>query len=250
MRGTERRLFIMSRFSLAVAVILLTCMFAGIAFAGGTPMTSKGDKQLVFHFNGLCHLRLDPYFRSGGFLTACAAAMQECYGYEYDHCDDIVAVCDPCGGGIGFRYFINDDRAVRAGVNIAYGSVKDELADEDGSCLEFGASVIYERYLPVIHSVAPYLGGGLRFSYASAEATYEGTTIMEGTGTFIDVMGVAGFQWYFTDALSLGGEYRGMLSYETVETKEWDGDSLEKSGDLGATRFHWKAASIFFGAHF
>ena len=101
----------MNRFS-PVVVVLLVCMLAGVALAGGTPMTAKGDKQMVFRFDGLCDMTLMPYFHPGGFPMDCFdGAAEEC-----------IEDCYPCGGGLGFRYFLNDDRAIRVGVNIAIGS--------------------------------------------------------------------------------------------------------------------------------
>jgi hypothetical protein len=198
-------------------------------------MTSKGDKQLVFLFSGLSRMSLKPYFHPGGFPDECF------YESGYDDCE-----CWPCGGGLGFRYFVNDGRAVRIGVNIAIGSWEVKDAWEE-SCTEFGLSLIYEKYLPHIHSVAPYLGAGVGFTYAKdnwkhADGDYE----YEWTSTIFSVIGVAGFQWYFTDGMSLGGEYRPGFHYETGEETE-DGETL---GEISGYALNHRAASVFLGVHF
>jgi len=233
----------MARFTLVVAVVLVTFMLTGIALAGGTPMTGKGDKQMVFLFNGLCDMTLMPYFHPGGFPM-------ECFDLE-DSGDNLCLGedCYPCGGGLGFRYFLNDDAALRVGVNIAIGSweVKDEW---EQTCMEFGASIIYEKYLPHIHSIAPYLGAGVGFTHASmdyepAETEYK----EEVTGNVIHVIGVAGFQWYFTDGMSIGGEYRPGFHYETGETTVTSG-STEMTGEISGYALNHRAASVFLGVHF
>lgn len=227
----------MSRFTPVVAVLLILVM-AGLVFAGGTPMTMKGNKQMVFRFDGLCHMTLMPYFHSAGFPDACYDP--DCY--ETEDCE-----CYPCAGGLGFRYFINDDKALRIGVNIALGSW--EVTDEmEWSCTEFGASVIYEKYLPHIHSIAPYLGAGAGFTYMMTDETEltGSENEYEWTGNVISIMGVAGFQWYFTDGMSLGGEYRPAFHYETGE---WTMNGETTYETTGYALNH-RAASVFLGVHF
>ena len=56
----------MIRFTPVLAIVLLTCILIGTALAGGTPMTAKGDRQMVFLFDGLCDMRLMPYFHGAG----------------------------------------------------------------------------------------------------------------------------------------------------------------------------------------
>ena len=233
----------MARFTPVLAAVLLTCMITGIAFAGGTPMTAKGDKQLVFRFDGLCDMHLMPYFHAGGFPM-------ECFYDDYDD-DYCYEDCYPCGGGLGFRYFLNDDAAVRVGVNIAIGSweVKDSW---EQSCMEFGLSLIYEKYLPHIHSIAPYIGAGVGFTRSSMDYEELETTTdykEEVSGNIIHVMAVAGFQWYFTDGMSLGGEYRPGFTYETGEATVTIGDN-EMKGEISGYALNHRAASLFLGVHF
>jgi hypothetical protein len=231
-----------------LVVVLAISLLAGDLLAGGTPMTSKGDKQLVFQFKGLSWLGLEPYFRGAKFCEFC--------GDE----DCIDADCYACDGGIGLRYFLNDDTAIRTGVNIAWGSDTwtDPDYDEDGevSCLEFGVSVLYEKYLPHIHSIAPYVGVGLGYTHSTYDYKQPRPSECadmktELSGSFLDVMGAAGFQWYFTEAISLGGEYRGAFTYASAKCEDTDCEGeTDTPWEATAKTFNWDTASLFLSVHF
>jgi len=234
----------MTRFTPVLAAVLLTCILIGTALAGGTPMTAKGDRQMVFLFSGLSRMTLSPYFHADGFAA-------ECFDGEGENCYED---CYPCGGGLGFRYFLNDDRAIRFGVNIAVGSWEEKDVWEQ-TCMEFGFSLIYEKYLPHIHSIAPYIGAGIGFTHAKVDYTEPAVDTSlewkeEASGNAFHMMGVLGFQWYFTDGMSLGGEYRPGFHYESgEETFTYDGEETGKNEFSGYALNH-RAASVFLGVHF
>jgi hypothetical protein len=236
----------MSRLTPVFAAVLLICIMTGIAVAGGTPMTAKGDRQIVFHFNGLSRLHLEPYFRAVGFIDD--AINWDCVDDGYYDCN--IVDCSPCSGGLGFRYFLNADRAVRLGANIGLGGItfKDPVDDSEvkWSCTEFGLSLIYEKYFMTIHGVAPYAGAGAGFTYSKAKVESDGETTSEVSGNAFDVMGVIGFQWYFTEGMSLGGEYQTGFTYESGNEKEMD----EKIGEWTGYAFNHRTASFFLGVHF
>ncbi|MGD8628409.1 MAG: outer membrane beta-barrel protein [bacterium] len=234
----------MKHIHLFVIAVLALCIFAGSVYAGGEPMLSKGDRQLVFRFEGLSYLGLRSYFPSPGGIC------------EDDYCIDD---CYTCGGGFGIRYFINDGRAVRFGVNIAYGA--DTWADEYGdghdkevSCLGFGFDVMYEKYFPTIHSIAPYMGVGLGYMYNSQELKgSESCDAYKRTfnGNSFDVMGALGFQWYFTQGMSLGGEYRVAYMYQSgkCEIEPCDGDKYTWS-DYSGNHLNWYPVAFYLSVHF
>ena len=238
----------MKRFTPVFIALLAVCLLAGSAYAGGTPMTSAGDRQLVFRFSGLSNLGLGPYPRTGFLAEMCDYEEEECINH-----------CYTCGGGIGFRYFLNDDRAIRTGLNLAWGS--DKWADEYGeghdkeiSCLEFGFELWYEKYFPHIHSVAPYMAFGLGYTYASFERTgdYDCDEYKRSLGAnLFDIMGALGFQWYFTEAMSLGGEYRVAYSYQSgkCEVEPCEGEKYTW-GDLKGNHLYWHPVAIYFSVHF
>jgi opacity protein-like surface antigen len=239
-----RRLDRMKRF-IPVVSILLICAFAGMASASGTPMTMAGNKQIVFHFNGLAKMHLESYFRGTGFINA--AVNEDCLDDE-SGCD--VIENSPCAGGLGFRYFMKDDRAVRLGVNVGVGSItfKDPQEDTEMTweCREFGGSLLYEKYMPAIHGIAPYVGAGAGYTYSKAEVDSDGDVLDQVTSNAFDVLGAIGFQWYFTEGMSLGGEYRTSFTYETGKEEE-GGESI---GEWHGYTFHHRAASLFLGVHF
>lgn len=119
--------------------------------------------------------------------------------------------------------------------------------------MEFGVSLIYEKYLPPIHSIAPYLGAGVGFTHASMDYTEpeDGSEEWkeEISGNIIHVMGVLGFQWYFTDGMSLGGEYRPGFHYQTGEVTTTYGE-LETKTETSGYALNHRAASVFLGVHF
>ena len=198
---------------------LCVVMAASAAFAGGTPNTGMGAKQMVFEFNGLSYLGLSPY-----------------------------------AGGFGFRYFYADDTGIRGSLNFAYGKDEDKSGDVtvDESMTLIGASLIWEKYMAAIASVAPYMGIGIGYYYQKEECndfaeTFAQELVKEETTTnILEIPLVAGFQWYFTEAISLGGEYRLSYRYESGETK-WDG---EKAYDTTMSAFGFYAASVFFSVHY
>lgn len=198
---------------------LCVVLAASAALAGGTPNTGMGAKQMVFEFNGLSTLGLMPY-----------------------------------AGGFGFRYFYADDTAIRGSLNFAYGKDEDTSGDvtADESMTLIGASLVWEKYMAAIASVAPYMGIGIGYYYQKEECNYPIDTFAatmakeETTTSILEIPLVAGFQWYFTEALSLGGEYRLRYRYETGETS-YDG---EKAYDSTLSAFGFAAASVFFSVHY
>jgi hypothetical protein len=207
---------------------LCVVLAASAAFAGGTPNTGMGAKQMVFEFSGLSYLGLSPY-----------------------------------AGGFGFRYFYADDTGIRGSLNFAYGSDEAKSGDvsvEDTRTL-IGATLIWEKYMAAIASVAPYMGIGIGYYYEKEEnadvvwdldALYTEVPGDESiTNNILQIPLVAGFQWYFTEALSLGGEYRLSYRYETGEAtlvRDDDGDDVKKETTVSA--FGFSAASVFFSVHF
>jgi hypothetical protein len=158
-----------------LAVICLALLTSAAA-AGGTPDTDEGSLQMLFEFNGLTALDLEVY-----------------------------------AGGLGMRYFLDDEGlAFRFSVNAGY---RTDEEDEDKETLSLiGGSILIEKFLEPISSVAPYGGIGFAGFYSSLkEPTEEGE--LKTTKYIIEVPAVAGFQWWFTEAVALGGEYRLALRY-------------------------------------
>lgn len=191
---------------------LCVVMVASAAFAGGVPNTGMGAKQMVFSFSGLSDLGLGAY-----------------------------------EGGFGFRYFYSDDTGIRGMLNFAYGKDEIKVGDttEEETFTDIGAALVWEKYMAAIASVAPYMGIGVGYMYSKEEWPDAGAT-WEWTGNEIFIPLVAGFQWYFTEAISLGGEYRLSYAYTSGEYKE-DGT---KVSETTMSAFGFSAASVFFAVHY
>jgi len=194
--------------------MVLAVMLMGMTAQAGEVPTSKGDKAMVFMFHGLDDLSL--------------------HGYGGDY-------------GIGLRYYIADGTAIRGGIVLGTGSVTDEQDDMEYSGSSYGLEVIYERHMEgPCASVSPFWGLGGQFSsFSEEEKDNVSDDEYKISGTGFGVFGVAGFEWGFTDCMTLGGEYRlGFLSESGEE--EYNGDSA----DLYSSNFTgFGAASVYLSVY-
>jgi hypothetical protein len=139
------------------------------------------------------------------------------------------------GGGIGMRYFLRDDVALRPGLTLSVtddtqndrdksdGDTEREASDSDGR--KVGVLVIAEKYLTEVHKIFPFVGCGLGYSYESHHYEYGRYEHNEHyayahrddmTGHSINVVGLAGVQWRFMENMSLGGQFT--ITY----TRSWE----------------------------
>jgi opacity protein-like surface antigen len=165
------------------------------------------------------------------------------------------------GGGIGMRYFLRDDVAIRPALSLRLNNdTDDELyvdnQEEDGWVPQrkytydndkttVGLSIVAEKYLAEFHDVVPLVGLGLGYAYSSEDNhskrrsyyrdgyTYEttSTTVAGHSGSLIGLVGV---QWRLRDNISLGGEYeiKGSLGRnertQTMTAENEDGTALRR----------------------
>jgi outer membrane autotransporter protein len=159
------------------------------------------------------------------------------------------------GGGIGMRYFVKDDIAIRPGLSLSLNhSDNDEDRDISSRGAEWtpdreyksrtdetavGLSVVGEKYLAGFHDIVPYLGLGVGYAYASDDYHYDynysngnhdwnHNTSTDHSGLLIGLVGV---QWRFRDNVSLGGEYEvkaslGRNEYTRSETELRGGSTV------------------------
>jgi len=178
----------------SVIIIILCVLTVSVLFGQETKeevFFSRGSRALLFSFSGLSFLNADEF-----------------------------------NGGIGGKYFLNDNVALRVGLNFDYSSTTTPAnADtsqmgEDGSAssMEFGISAAVEWHL-TRGRVSPYLGGGAMYSNRSTEqysaAVWANNdpgpiyrTTFETTGiSTIEVFGIAGVEVFITKGVSLAAEY-------------------------------------------
>jgi len=209
---------------------LLTCtlvvlLLVGTAFAAAPVHTDKGDKAFVFGFHGLNDLDL------GG----------------------------PVGEwSVGMRYYISDMNALRGVLSFGNDSYTDKGLEEgeddyEWNESEIGFGIAYERHLEApCASVSPYLGAGAGYWRWSEEYPVEGTrdypVETEEASGFV-LYGMAGFEWGFTECMTVGGEYQ--LGFESGS---WS-DEVEYSGDsttIDEEEWSWmgfSTASVFLSVY-
>ena len=140
-----------------------------------------------------------------------------------------------------FKHYLKDDLAIRLGLGINTTSVKtvrkdsvrqipafvefDSTYSRNDWALSFGI----EKHLDHLRRLDPYFGGELSLQFIGKEKSSwnteqtesSGTTTIEGErkmdgGTGVGLFGIAGFNYFITERISLGGEYRFGYSYLKV----------------------------------
>lgn len=210
---------------------LLTCLFVlvllvGTAAAAAPVHTDKGDKAMVFMFHGLDHLGLRGY--------------GDCWG-------------------VGMRYYISDMTAIRGG--LIYGSDKytqksqiEGGDDAEQIESEYGFDVNYEKHLEApCASVSPYIGAGVGyFNWKYEEplaVTREYDKYKESESGF-DVHALAGFEWGFTECMTLGGEYQlGFRSGTYKEEAEYVGGDTSTISESDHSWMGFGTASVFLSVY-
>ena len=115
--------------------------------------------------------------------------------------------------GAGFRYFITNQIAL--GLGLSFGSSSSTLESETGksesSATLFGLGLDANYHLMSLYGVSPYIGLNVNFGTLSGtnEFTPEGgaTETTDFSGNGFGVAAQFGFDWFFTEGLSLGGKY-------------------------------------------
>jgi hypothetical protein len=210
-------------------LVFVILMLSGIAMAGGEVPMSMGDKAMVFMFDGLANLSID----------------------------------GPHPAGFGMRYYISDGTAIRGLVIVDRYSHVDEAdeegyADDEHNYTGYGLAAVYEKHMEsMCPSVAPYWGLGAGFEMASDEYVTAtgpdgGTSTTTDKGTWFEVFGALGFEWAFTDCMTLGGEYqlgfwRGSGETELDSSSGSRSETYDKFSD---TWIGFDTTSVFLSVYF
>ena len=197
--------------------IVLAVMLVGLTAQAAEVPTSRGDKAMVFMFNGFDDLSL------GG------------YGGDY---------------GFGMRYYIGDGTAIRAGVEFGKFAYTDEDIDWNESNNAYGVNVVYERHLAgPCSSVSPYWGfGGAYSSYSNTDEDIAGDT-WTNSGTGFAGFGVMGFEWGFTDCMTFGGEYNLGFWNWTSKTEEEVGGVSDTYNEQKGSFMGFSTASVYLSVY-
>ncbi len=179
--------------SIACLLMLVASSVAGAA--------TKASNELLFGFSGLNTLSLDTY-----------------------------------QGGIAVRHYMSDNLAIRPGVSLGIGSTTVDgvpyWTDGKVTSSQFGLDVAVEQHMGTSKTVSPYVGADVGFAMDSNKEEFthpldmtgvarrEFSTTVSNTGFM--VAGLVGFQWFFTESVSLGGEYQfGLSSASRTIKEEW-----------------------------
>jgi hypothetical protein len=207
--------------------VIIALMFSCIAMAGEVPM-SMGDKAMIFMFDGLARLDLDGYY---------------------------------CGG-FGMRYYIADGTAIRGALLFDKYSHVDEANDEGYADTEnnftgYGLEAVYEKHMEsMCPSVGPYWGIGASFMMGSDEYVNPtgpdgGTSTVTYKENYFSIFGALGFEWAFTDCMTLGGEYQLGFWKGSGETESdySGGDRSETYDKYSDTWIGFDEASVFLSVY-
>lgn len=154
--------------------------------------------------------------------------------------------------GAGFRYFLTNQIALGLGLN--FGTSSSEIVfpnndKEEMSATSFGVALDANYHFKPLYSVSPYIGVNVNFgSYSvTLDETIEGTTeSAEFTGSGFGAGLNFGFDWYFTEGISLGGKYT--LGFRSLSKPEAQSGSVTVEG-ASATSFGIGSASVILNVH-
>lgn len=155
--------------------------------------------------------------------------------------------------GAGFRYFFTNEIAVGIGLNFGSGSTERVFPNNDKeelSVTSFGVAIDANYHFKPLYSVSPYVGVNVNFG--SVSSTFDETT--DGTTTSSELSGTGfgaglnfGFDWYFTEGLSLGGRYT--LGFQSLSKPEAKSGNTTVEG-ASSSEFGIGSASVMLNVHF
>lgn len=200
----------MRRALLVLGLMAFIISLAGPA-AAAEIVTKAGTKALVFQFSGLSDLGLS--------------------GYQ---------------GGIGARYYMSDGLALRPGIDIGLASTKDKTEDPEWkeTVTTMGLSLALEKHLAGAKSISPYIGAGAGFHYGK-DKEEQGDDEQVEKATTISLAALAGFEWGFTESLSLGGEYSFGFATGSHKTEITHNNTTVTTADDSGMMVGVSTASVF-----
>ena len=154
--------------------------------------------------------------------------------------------------GAGFRYFITNQIAISAG--LSFGNTSSTLEDDNGktenSLTIFGIAVDADYHLKSLYGVSPYVGLHVNYGNLSGSSDFTpdggevATTDYSGNG--VGIAAQFGFDWYFTEGLSLGGKYA--LGFQSLGKPEITTEDGTQEGP-SSTSFGISTFSVILNVH-
>jgi hypothetical protein len=155
--------------------------------------------------------------------------------------------------GAGFRYFFTNEIGVALGWNFGTSSTDQEFVGGDRvetSATSLGIGIDANYHLMSLYGVSPYLGLNVNYGTLTSEIveTIAGTTTTtELSGNGFGAGANFGFDWYFTEGLSLGGKYT--LGFRSLGSPEETVGPTTTEGQ-SSSFFGFGSASVMLNAHF
>ncbi|MCF8267010.1 MAG: PorT family protein [Ignavibacteriales bacterium] len=218
-------------------------LIAGVLFAqqqqpdydGVKPATYKGSKALVFAYT--------PMQTDIGSVPIGSVKMPNSGSSGIYYTDSEV-------GGIGMKYYLKENMEVMVSLGFGSASSEEEFSstdyygnlvswNEEASATIIGLSMDFNLHLKSRYSVSPY--GGVNINIATISSTAETSFSTSGyinskieySQTNFGLGLNLGFDWFFTEGMSLGGKYT--LGYTSIGEPEYTDDTETVKGPSGSS---------------
>ena len=232
----------MKAFVYSVALILVlgcTTLFSQVNsnYDGPKPEVRAGAKSFVFMYTPF-QSNLEPAYV--GTISSVNVFTQ-----NFENIDLV---------GAGFRYFITNQIALGLGLSFgsASSSLESEVQKRETSGTVFGVGLDGNYHLMSLYGISPYVGLNINFGTFSGtdEVTPEGeaTETTEFSGNGFGIAAQIGFDWFFTEGLSLGGKYA--LGFRSLGEAEIVPSEGETEKGPGSTSFGISTFSVLLNVHF
>jgi len=219
-------------------------LIAGVLFAqqqqpdydGVKPATYKGSKALVFAYT--------PMQTDIGSVPIGSVQIPDVSN------SGNLYYTDSKVGGIGVKYFLKDNMEIQ--VSLGFGSASSSSEDSDTdyygnlvswknetSATTVGLALDLNLHLKGRYSVSPYVGVNINFATISstAETNFSTAGYINSKAEYSQSnfgLGLnLGFDWFFTEGMSLGGKYT--LGYTSIGEPEYTDDTETVKGPSGSS---------------
>jgi hypothetical protein len=200
------RSFLKYAFSLLLLVGITTASYAQEDANMARPNTKAGSAAWMFELAGL-----GSFGMSGFPISTGASSISPAPG-------SVIAA--------GWKWYFADDMAIRALLGFATSSsgadsINNPTASQHyhNSGTAFGIAAGIEMHTHAVYSTSPYFGAQISFATGSNDQTInknqdQAFTEVKTSATSFGIGVLAGFDWYFTRGIAIGGEY--MLGFSTA----------------------------------
>ena len=209
-----------------VVLGLATASYAQDEANMARPNTKAGSAAWIFEFGGLSTLGMSGFNINNNFGGVLAA---------------------------GWKWYFSDDMALRALLGFSISSSGADTIPPAGhnSGTLFGIAVGVEMHTHPVYSTSPYFGAQISFGTGSNDQTIKNGTETKTSGSAFGIGVLAGFDWYFTRGIAVGGEYMlGFSSFSGSTAVTPNGGTTTTTTDPSSTNIGISSASVHLVVHF